>query len=514
VKGLYVNIPEASAQIEKFDALLGLKPCLASLHHDQVGDIVVSYHSLDWPGGPVFTDPSLQLVAVASGWFSFRGRVGDLRGLALALSGTPTHDLASRVLSDIDGGAFTLLLIDSSGFRVISDPFGLYPHYINRAMKGLNIAPSPYFLKGSASADPSALRILGRMNHLIGNLTSNADVERLPPGAIVDQKGAHFYFDYTPTEFDPKEIIQDLCAATDLFRTRNRLLPLSGGLDSRLLLATGSFEYGYTVGPTDHGDRPIARRFRGRFTKAYDDFSFLQLEYPQRMMAAAKLMFEETCPKPFREMLAVFARVRGHWGSGLVLFDGYLGDVLTRWSWLNLATRRDQLLRPFPTLRMIGSRDYTILRQRYATVETEDFHTIADAYATMPVGRTLEPFHRLVLFEMLYGRGARYIVNGNSIMAGQFFTSVQPFFFPRIFRRLFAIDSNSGLALSALHDLWKHLPKDLRMTRTLDGYAPGYSPLLNRLLSFQNSIMKRLRPSQFQDYGDELKQVQWEATDR
>jgi hypothetical protein len=70
--------------------------------------------------------------------------------------------------------------------------------------------------------------------------------------------------------------------------------------------------------------------------------------------------------------------------------------------------------------------------QRYAAVETEDFLAIADAYAAMPVGRTLEPIYRLLLFEMQYGGGGRHIVNGNSVMARQSFTTVQPLFFKNL----------------------------------------------------------------------------------
>ena len=512
MKGLYVDVPDASALIKGFDSLLGLESCLAFHRHDLIGDVVVSYHSHDWPHGPIFTDPSRQLFAAASGWFSFKGRFGDLRGLALALSDARTHDQASRVLAGIDGGSFALLLVEPNGYRFISDPFGLHPHYISRTLGRVRLAPSPFFVKGTGVIDPAALRILDRMNHLVGNLTSYVGVERLPPGAIVDQAGAYFYFDYTPTQFDPAEVIKELGAVSDMFADRSKLLPLSGGLDSRLLLATGSFERGFTFGPSDKGDRPIARRFRKRFTKDYDEFSFLDLEYPQQLMTAADMMFDGVCPQPFREILAAFVRLVRRWGSGLAMFDGYLGDVMTRWSWLNVPTLRNQLLRPFPMLRLSGAQDSELLRQRYAPVDPSDYRLVVEAYAAMPVGRSLEPLRRLLLFEILYGRGARYIVNGNCIMAGQFFTCVQPFFFPKIFRCLFAMDLRRGLGLNALHDLWKRLPKDLRQTRTLQGYAPGYPAQLSRLLWFKSGVLKKLQPRLFQDYNDELCHVRWEIS--
>jgi hypothetical protein len=511
LKGIYVNVPDAADRIAAFDHLLGIESCIAVERRAGLGDIVISYRSSDWPHGPVFSDPSNNLFAAVSGWLSFRGRLGDLRGLALALFDAKTDAQRSAVLTGIDGGSFVLLTGDPSGYRIITDPFGLHPHYVCGPSATPRIAPAPSFLKSPPTNESASVPILKAMNHAVGNHTGYAGIERIPPGAIITGSECYYYFDYTPAGFDPGELIQELRFASELFAERKRLLPLSGGLDSRLLLATGSFDLGYTFGPSAHGDRPIARQFRQYFTDGYDEFSLLDLEYPATLKKAAAIMFDGLCPHPFSEILAVFRRLSRRWGADLVLFDGYLGDVLTRWSWLNMATRRDQLLRPFPAIRLRGASAGTILRQRYGTVTDNAYEIIADAYANIPVGQNLDPLRRLIIFEILFGRGARYIVNGNSIMGGQFFTSVQPFFFPKVFRRLFAIDPRNGVGLNALHQLWKTLPLSMRRPRTSDGHVLAYPPVVNRLFTLQHAVLKKLLPGRFQDYGDELPHIPWKT---
>lgn len=514
MKGLYLNIPNAAALIQCVDHLLGVETCVASAFHGAAGEVVISHHPADWPDGPVFSDPSRELLGASSGWLSFRGKAGDLRALVLALSNAVTDEEKSRVLEDVDGGSFVLLLAQGSHFRIISDPFGLHPHYVRRAPGPVRLAPSPFFLKGAAAADQDQLLILDRMNHLVGDSTAYPDVTRVPPGAIVDRDRAHFYFDYTPTVFEPREIVKDLGSIARSFEGRRRVLPLSGGLDSRLLLATGTFECGFTFGPQDRGDRPIARRFADRFDQGYDEFSLLDLEYPGRLAVAAKVIFDGTCARPFRELLSVFARLVENWGGDSIFFDGYLGDVLTRWSWLNVPTLRDQILRSLPGLRIAKARDIELLRQRYAEVPPDSYRKVLDAYSQMPVGRHLDPLRRMVLFEILYGRGARYIINGNGIMAGQFFTSVQPFFFPRVFRRLFAMTPRAGLGFDGLRELWALLPSDLSHARNLEGYAPAWPAEISRVVWFVNTVLRKLAPRAVRDYGDELRQVRWEPERR
>jgi hypothetical protein len=276
-------------------------------------------------------------------------------------------------------------------------------------------------------------------------------------------------------------------------------------------LATGSFDYGFTFGPEGSGDRPIARSLRHYFKRDYDAFSLSDLRYPDRLAKAADVMFDGICPAPFREILAAFERLVSHWGSGLAFFDGYLGDVLTRGTWFNLPSIADRLIRPFPGLRLWRANPDAILRSRYAELDDEAYREVVDSFDAMGEGLEVPPLTRVLLFEMLYGRGARYIVNGNATMAGQFFTPVQPFFFPSIFRQLLAIPPYELLSFRALHALWRRAPDDLRRLPTLDGYAPSWPPAMSRVTWWLHSLLGRLKPSQ--TYSDELRLVSWERAD-
>ena len=508
MKGLYVNIPYATSLVAAFDKLLGVRSCTGTFCHPSIGTIVLSFRPSDWPDGPAFESPDRQLLAIASGWLSYRGRLGALRDLVLALANTDSSEDVITVLRGIDGGAFLLLIADRRGTTLITDPFGLHPHYIRRDSPLLQLAPAPSFLRTEETLPDSPMSILiNRLNHPVGDRTAFADIVRLRPGRIHRGNRSDAYFPYEPLPFHVDAIWEEFRRLRACFARRPTLLPISGGLDSRLLLASGPFDYGFTFGPEHTGDRPIAKAFRRHFTRGYDSFSLTDLQYPKRLAEAARLMFDGVCPMPFAEILAVFSRVALNWGSDCVLFDGYLGDVLTRGSWFNLPSWCDRVMRIFPRLRVSRLRADTTLRRRYAAVDDETYHEVARAFEDMTEGASCPPLTRLLLFEILYGRGARYIINGNGIMAGQFFTSVQAFFWPGIFRRLLSLSPYDLVSFRALRALWASAPPDLRSAVSLDGYAPIWPPSLSRLgwlvVALSRSVTVR------RTYSDELPLITW-----
>lgn len=508
MKGLYLDVPKAREWIAEVDQALGHESVLASAtHHNR--EIWVSYHAADWPQGPIFHDPERDLTLAASGWFYFRGGIGDLPGLAAALGSARSHEERRTVLAEIVAGAYVLVLLMGTETILITDPFGLHPHYVLADEPTARLAPTPRLVSEDGSTDPLLSAALEKQDHLFDNLTAYCGVERLEPGAVTTSEGCTQYFDYTPGESGDEKILVTLETALALFKGRPRILPLSGGLDSRLLLASGCFEYGYTYGPRDTGDRPIARRFAGHFDE-YREFSLLDQEYPEAHWRAGMRMLEGVCARPFVELLPVFAGLRRCWPYEAWFFDGYAGDVLQRGLYLTAGGIYGSLAKLFPPLTMCRFQPLTVLRRRYARLSPQAFALLADAFEQKTSGWQMDAPRRTVLFEMLYGKGTRHTLNGGTIFSGQFFSPIQPFVIPSVFRAFWARHPFAGLTYKTIHELWQQVPREFADVPTYSGFKPTWHPhrarttmLVVKGLGKKGIIRRSL------SYENELRHIVW-----
>jgi hypothetical protein len=512
VKGLYLDLPGVRARIEDLERVLGTA---SHLREAEAGGrrIVVSYHPAAWPQGPVHEDPGRNLVAAASGWFLYRERLGDLAGLAGALAAAADLeadlDGVKAVLKDIQGGAYVLWLSHQGREFLITDPFGLHPHYGPRGEPLARVAPSPYFLADGLIPDPQLAGALEGQNHLFGDLTAFREIVRLHPGCVLSRKSAEPYFDYRPLPSDPRDIFPAVRRVLAPFRDLPTVLPLSGGLDSRLLLAATEPAYGYTFGPADTGDRPVARRFSGRF-RDYDEFSMLDLEYPLPLREAGGRIFAGTCARPFLELLPVYRRLRQRWPDASFFLDGYLGDVLQRHTYLTSGDLFGSVAKLLPFLTLNRFDPHRILRRRYAALSPEMFRRVVDAYEGTVGSLDLPATHRVLLFEIVHGRGARAALNGGTLLSGQYFTPVQPFFFPEVFRRLFAIGAREGLSYGAVRRLWSALPDAYSREKTYSGFRPTANPHLSRVtMLVTKALGKKNLYRRAVNYESEVRRIRW-----
>jgi hypothetical protein len=467
MKGLYLNVPDASAAIARLDRLLGLQTACARGRNAAFPQIVIGYHAEAWPEGPVVDEPGF--FAAASGWFLFRGRMGDLRGLARAFAEARAQGEEARVLLEISAGAYLILLgIEGEGF-VITDPFGLHPHYF-ADQPFSQIAPAPCFLKEGRAPVPKHAAILQARGHLFGNLTLYRGIERLEPGAMITRGGVHRWFRYESERRDVLRVRDTMADGLASLRAKTSILPLSGGLDSRLIALSGSFDYAYTYGPDTTGDRPVARRFSGRF-REYREFSLLDLSYPIALRDASSAIFDGTCTSPFSELVAVYKHIHGTWGGGF-FFDGYLGDVLQHGAFLVHDGIRGSLAKLLPWVTLRGFDALALLRRRYSSLRPESFALLVDLFRKKMDGMDLDGPHKVQLFEILYGRGARYMANGGSILSSQFWTTVQPFCLPPVFRLLFGQSMEDALSYRTLRRVWSAVPRSDAEIHTYSGFSP------------------------------------------
>ena len=176
-------------------------------------------------------------------------------------------------------------------------------------------------------------------------------LKRLPPGVVLySNNKLKPYIDLLDIELlDIEKIPARFSSIIEPFPKERRQLPISGGLDSRLILAVNEFTYGYCYGPQDSGDRPIARCFAHEFEQ-YEEFEFTS---PKRKGNEIKV-YEEITETPVSflrpEFLASYRYVSEQRPSANVIFDGYLGDTLQRGAYLNLGGALGEVFRFFPLL--------------------------------------------------------------------------------------------------------------------------------------------------------------------
>jgi hypothetical protein len=512
VKGLYLNVPDAERHVRLIDEGLGVPTHLAKIEHGR-DRITVSYHPICWPSGPIFSAAREERTAAASGWFAFRGRVGDLEGFATSFWSARDPLERIRVLGDLEAGAYTVLLLRGDERVLITDPFGLHPHYYAGGNPFDRVAPSPFFIKGDQVPDPAVQHALDRQGHLFGNLTAYQGILRLDPNALIDRTGVRHHFDWGPRVDGGPHPLDALRRSLARFDNAPCVLPISGGLDSRLLLAARRFDYGYTFGPPETGDRPVARRFRHHF-RDYHEFSLLDLEYPDTLRETGRRLLDGVCGKPFFELLAVYQMLYKRWGEGCFFFDGYAGDVLQRGLYMTYGGLKGSLAKLFPAMTRHRFDAEGLLLRRYPGLDLPTRDLLIEAYRRFTKEWKLTDARRLVLFELLYGRGARYILDGGTILSGQFYPPVQPFLIPEVFRSLWQTDPLDAMTYKALRPIWQEVPAELSDVRTYSGFKPTSNPDVARATMLlvkglgRASLMKRSV-----SYEVERSRVRWRKSE-
>jgi hypothetical protein len=351
--------------------------------------------------------------------------------------------------------------------------------------------------------------ILQKQRHLFGNLTAYDDVLRLEPGSIIEDGRTRRYFDYSSRPFHPDDFHENLSRSIRLFNKRKRILPLSGGLDSRLLLAHGRFDCGYTFGPEDSGDRPVARRFRGSFDD-YKEFSLLEILHHTRFRHAGEAIFDGLVDHPFVELISVYSYLHDAFGEGCIFFDGYAGDVFQRGAYLAYGGVTGYLAKIFPAVTTSRFDPIRVLRCRYNGLDSGEQNDLISEFVQRSDSWDMDPSRRFVLFELLYGRGSRYTVNNGAAMFGQFFTPYHPYLVPDVFRLLFGLDPLESLTLGNLSRIWAGIPNELTDVPTTSGYKPLWAPWRSRFMKAGVKGLGKLGVyNRAVTYERELKDVVW-----
>jgi hypothetical protein len=434
-------------------------------------DVVLIYSNQDWQHAPVvqLDDTCGGGKVYCAGWFIYNGQRNNLTELA--------NDYISRGLAVFDEivlGVFVFIHIDSNGSSAICDSIGVSTHY-GRSHEGqLQVAPSVKAFNDPGPVNPLMTQIIASQGHLFGNLTAYDSITRLDPGSRLSNDGSqdnYYAVNFnSPDKQQLGDISQQIKELIDYWPQASRTLALSGGLDSRLTLAGQRFAYGYTYGPEHSADRPIARQFADCFER-YNEFEFTEPEQLVEEEALSKDFYfgvSTWIPRLLTAYHYSFERAQ----DSYVLFDGYLGDVFNRGNYMKFGGILGSLLKLCPWLYKLKLSAHFILKHRYKLLNEAAFKLLMTDFERRTAGLSADAYQKVTYYEVFYGRGARFTINGSNITAGQMFTPIPFFLHRKVMEMLLSQDFSDTVQYKLLGKIWSKVPSRFSEVESDTGYSP------------------------------------------
>lgn len=194
------------------------------------------------------------------------------------------------------GGEYTLVYEHADGCTIITSPVGAIHHFYTQA----GSAPGGFshgrrvvdILQRAGLAwqwDWQALGDLCQLENLTGNATLHPAIRRVPPGSVLRFSAGRLSLDsrsivdeLPAQEADPDRAVSALNAEVARLAGANPFLSLSGGFDSRVILASmlrqGIRPHLITTGSDSCSDVRTARAIAARFGLAHD---LVRIELPE-----------------------------------------------------------------------------------------------------------------------------------------------------------------------------------------------------------------------------------------
>lgn len=466
---------------------------------ENTADGCVIYDPKVWSNPPI--EVYEQSVFIISGWFIYKQQLNPLALLAQDIT-----TQGASVLNNILAGVFVLYWKNQEQQTVFTDALGLSTHYIDKQANTLRIAPSVKALvNDSHKLNETMQSILNKKNHLFGNFTLFDCVERLSPGTCITTEGEQSYF-----KFYQPIVIEDLgqyaSELTQYWQYDERVLPLSSGLDSRYLLANSSYKYGFTYGPENSPERQIAGNYQQDF-QHYLGFDYSEQPLFEKESGILDELAFGTL-KPINRLLTNYRYVASYFPKAQVFFDGYLGDLFQRGTYINFKGKRGEVLKLFPFLySVINLKAKTLMRLRYKELTGKEFTILWQDFVKRTDSLALTDYQKVTYYEFLYGRGGRYTIFGSNILAAQFFTVVSPFATRGIFDSFIQQNYGKAVSYNLLKKLWLKTDLKYKGMAVESGYSPSTNPLFIPFIQLVYRGMFHLFPSRA-NYGVKQKRME------
>ncbi|WP_147302645.1 hypothetical protein [Thalassotalea euphylliae] len=494
MRGLYLN-----CNFEKMDSMSPLSKDYSETIKlpAQVGDGYLVYSSEEWSNSSPILEVNGNIFIVA-GWFIFENKLNDLPSLAEKLL-----QGGKDVLNDVEAGSFVIYWWNERTPSLLVDPFGLSSHYFDATANKLRVSPfvSALIVDGQHVITPILASVLQKKDHLFGDFTLFDGIERLSPGCqIFNSKDKQKYFSLNPPErleFERQhEHIDELASH---WQVDKRLLPISSGLDSRYLLASSRYYYGFTYGPDNSPEVSIA----SKFADCFDEYYSYDYQKPDESKLESELLSEMAFGviNPIARLLTNYEYIKTKFNRATAFFDGYLGDLFQRGTYVNFKGAEGELFKIFPLVyKYLNWSGEQILAKRYKQLNDEELELLLNDFRKNTSDLKLDEYQKVTYYEFIYGRGARYTAFGSNVLCAQFFTVVSPFASKKLFNTFIHQDFTESVQYKTMRSIWKKIPEKFRKQPVESGYSPKTPVIFIPFIQIIYRLMFHLIPSRA-NYG-------------
>lgn len=504
MRGLYINIKNKKKVYAALEEL-GIKYNEYTFPDKINDDGFVIYDPQEWDVTPVYQDDNL-FIAVY-GWFVYKGCKNNLNQLAkdYIMNGFD-------IFNEIEGGIFTFYFEYKGRSYIVNDLFSLSMHFIKDDDQDFIVAPFPYYIDNK-KINNTFMMIINKQKHLFGNFTGYENIKRLNPGSIYKTPTSYFSYylldDINSKNFSSEKLIKDFKLYTNFWDYEERIIPISGGIDSRFMLANSKFKTGYCYGPSTSGDRKVADNFRW----AVDEMATFSLKDMEKVtkeqIKLINKIFNGLTSDPLPGLFFAFKNVKSIFPDSVADYDGFLGGVLQREEYVTFGTNEGHIYKLFPKLfysKIDDTKIRKIIRNRYRNLNENEFRFLYDDFLAKTSSLQMTKLNKWKFYEIFYGRGTRYIIHGGITMKSQFFTVVPMFCFKPIFENFMSLDNLETVSFQSLGKIWKPIDEKFSKLKTDLGYTPAMSPFYARASKLANSLIRK-RIAKEKDFGDELREI-------
>lgn len=494
MKGLYLNVDKALCTKHKIN---GQKIDVVELDEFGLQGKLVYSNEL-WDRVPILNDE--KRLFIVSGWFIYKNTLNNIDTLYRDFL-----DIGESVFAKIELGNFLIVLRFENELQIFNDLMGLSTHYYLVNEDRIRLAPTAALLAPYTSENKTNIAFMTNQGHLYDNHTTLNDVFRFEPGSKTNQDGEISIYGTILDKNDTRDLDQVpslIKDVTEVFPKESRVLALSGGLDSRLMLAASEYQFGYTYGPEGSGDRVIARNYSDDFEKYF--------EFTIQMALGKNINSSDICAWFFKynstwipSLMEAYSYARAHSGEAHVLFDGYLGDVFQRGTFIKFTGILGSLFKMFPFLYRFPFSERFILKQRYCALDNEQFESLYSSFLKRTKNLPLDGYQKVTFYETVYGRGARYVINGGNVTANQLFTDVPVFMSKKVFNSFIFKKFEDAVSYHHLAKVWRLIPEKYKTVRADSGLKPDTSPIIAPFINVCYRFMVRFVPS-LKNYGAEI----------
>lgn len=463
--------------------------------------LTILFDPEEWDEPPVFRCG--KHILVISGWFILGGRRNDIKALFEEIQRIGL----GRALNLISIGVFVGVFFDGKKLVVFNDFLSLSHHFwcFKKALFQL----SPFVASFEEEEVAGAQKVFyNEYGYFLGNDTLLVGVERLAPGSIYCVKTGrrNSYFEFLNDNIvDIEKIPLVIRALLDSWEHSKRAIALSSGFDSRLIYTQGRFKSVYTWGPKNSIDRLAAKKLfelKGDLESCLNQFDFNQPDVPAELLELNSILFQGVQKKMNESFIGGYSFSRKLSNGASVAFDGFLGDVLQRGSYQQYKGLRGEVFALFPFLyRFFPPSPQRLIKSRYSkcyNYALNMFNLFLSEYNLKCDVRSY------VLFEVFYGRGTRYIVNGGVVLNGIFYTSVPVFMHRVIFETLIEQPFYSVVSRKVFKRLWKLVPNKYRIVNSEHFYSVNSPRWLIPFIALVGRAATHLIPYYY-NYGKEHK---------